>query len=136
MNDLKFGWNEQLRTGNDIMDIQHKELISKIIYLMEEIKNNNSRAVVSVIAYLTDYVFEHFTLEERLMLKTNYPEFEVHRDEHSHYVKYVFHLRQNLLITPGLLDDVLKNLALWFADHVLKTDKKMAEHLKRFVQGY
>lgn len=134
MNVYKNGWSDELRTGNDVIDIQHKELMSKITYLREEIAKGNSRAMAEAIAYLTDYVFDHFTLEERLMLKTNYPEFESHRDEHSQYVKYVFNLRQNLFITPDLIADVSEKLSSLFADHIHKTDKKMAAHLRNFIQ--
>ncbi|MBF0329192.1 MAG: bacteriohemerythrin [Nitrospirae bacterium] len=134
MGTCSYGWNDELRTGNDILDIQHKELMTKITYLMAEIENENTKAMSEAISYLTDYIFDHFTLEESLMLKTNYPDFERHRDEHSHYVKYIFRLRQKMLITPDLIDEVSRELACWFSEHILKTDIKMAEHLRKFIQ--
>lgn len=133
MNDCKFEWSEGLRTGNDTLDIQHKDLILKITYFMEEMGKGNKRAMNEAIAYLTDYVFDHFALEERLMLKTNYPEFEEHRDDHSHYVKYIFKLRQNLVITPELIGEISKELTIWFTDHILKIDMKMAEYLRKYL---
>lgn len=54
----------------------------KINYFLAQLENENSRAMAEAITYLADYVFDHFTLEERLMLKTSYPEFENHRNEH------------------------------------------------------
>jgi hemerythrin len=112
--------------------IQHKALITKIQRLMEDRHLHNERDLGEGIAYLTDYVFEHFTLEESVMLKTNYPGFEEHRDEHSYYVKYIFNLKRQVVLTPEIIDDFESKLNEWFIEHILKTDVKMSAYLRQY----
>ena len=129
----KFAWNETLSTGNDTLDMEHKHLLSIMIHFMESVERGNVTSMTDMISYLSSYVFDHFSLEERLMLNTNYPGFNEHRDDHSHYVKYVARLRQEMFITPKLIDEVTKELSTWFSNHILNVDKKMAEHIREFL---
>ncbi len=134
MKESKICWREELRTGNDIIDFQHKELIRKIQKLIEERQLFNERGLGEAISFLTDYVFEHFTLEESIMLKTNYPDFEEHRDEHSDFVKYLFNLKRRVILTPELIKDFEEHISSWFVDHILKTDIKMAEYMRKYCR--
>ena len=134
MDNSKFAWNEDLKTGNDTLDMQHKELLSIMIRFYESIEHGDAAVTNETIAYLSAYVFDHFSLEERMMLSTNYPGFDKHRDEHTHYVKYVAKLRQEMFITPQLIDEVSKELSLWFSDHINDVDKEMAAHIRKFLK--
>ena len=114
--------------------MEHKDLLSIMIRFMESIERGNVTSLAELISYLSSYVFDHFSLEERLMLNTNYPGFNEHRDDHTHYVKYVAKLKQEMFITPKLIDEVSKELCTWFSDHILNVDKKMADHIKEYLK--
>lgn len=128
----KFGWSEQLCTGNDIIDEQHKELISLIFRLTDDLSEGNTKSVGTTIDYLQDYVIEHFGAEEKLMIRTSYPGFEKHRDEHTAYVKTVYRLKirnEHEGITPGLVCEVEQCIADWLVEHINSTDMELVQYL-------
>lgn len=129
MSKSRFGWNDELSTGHDVIDKQHKELIALILKFLEE---SSDKTVTETIDFLSDYVFDHFSYEEKLMLQTFYPGFKEHRDEHSHYVKYIYDLREKLKMQQVILEEMERELANWLLDHILSDDQKMARHIKKY----
>ncbi len=132
MSGTKFGWTEELATGIDIIDDQHKELINRIIAIMDSAEATSVSTIAETLKYLSHYVIDHFSLEEKHMIDTGYPAFEEHRDEHSYYVKLISALRREPVITPELVQRMETELAKWLLDHILSTDLKMALYIKQF----
>ena len=128
----QFEWSEDLRTGNDIMDIQHKVYFFPINSVLERLEVKNEPTMSDPIVNLMDYAFDRFVLEERLMLKTDYPDFVDHRVNHSHYIKFVSKLKHQLIVTTDLIEEVRKEFLDWLADHFLDTGKKIAEHFRKY----
>lgn len=135
MSQCMFGWREELSVGNDIMDLQHRELITRITDIVTSLEDSGSKDISSMISYLNEYIFDHFVLEEKIMVQTGYPDFYSHRDEHSHYVKFIFKLKQKPVITAEMLGELQTELAGWFLDHILKTDLRMAEHVSKYTKS-
>ena len=131
MSGAKFGWTEELATGIDIIDDQHKELINRIIAIMDAAESSRAGTIAETLKYLSHYVIDHFSLEEKHMIDTDYPAFEEHRDEHSYYVKLISALRREPVITPEFLHTTETELAQWLLDHILSTDLKMALYIKQ-----
>ncbi|MBF0259335.1 MAG: bacteriohemerythrin [Desulfamplus sp.] len=128
-------WKNELSTGNDILDIQHKELITRISKLLEEAEMLNSATISSTIDFLFDYVYSHFVLEEKMMIQTEYPDFEEHLEKHSYYVKYINNLKKNRLITRELISEMQSVLFVWFIEHIRVEDRNMAEHLRQYCNA-
>ena len=60
-------FTDNLATGNEMIDSQHKELIGKINAVMESCEQSNDKAVaVRTLDYLEDYTNFHFSAEEQL----------------------------------------------------------------------
>lgn len=131
MSGNKFGWTEDLSTGIDAVDAQHKELIKRIVAVMDCAESMRDGIIADTINYLCDYVIDHFSMEEKHMINTDYPAFEEHRDEHSHYVKLVYALKKEKIITSELHRKIEAELAVWLLDHILSSDFKMATYLKQ-----
>ncbi|MBF0467280.1 MAG: bacteriohemerythrin [Desulfamplus sp.] len=130
-------WRDEFSTGNDILDIQHKELITRISKLLEEAELLNTAAISGTIDFLFDYVYSHFVLEEKMMIQTGYPDFEVHLEQHTYYVKYINNLKKTRLITRELISEMQSVLLVWFLEHIIMEDRKMAEHLREYCHnGY
>lgn len=132
INGSEIKWNDNLFTGNDILDIQHKELINRISELLNEISLSNTTSFRNIIDFLSNYVFEHFALEEKLMMQTGYPEFDNHLENHHYYVKYINRLKKNNFISRELMSELRGELFVWFCDHIIDEDCKMAEHLRQY----
>jgi hemerythrin len=64
---MAVAWTEELATGIEVIDDQHKELFRRIDGLLEACKAGKGReAVAGVLAFLENYVVEHFAAEEKI----------------------------------------------------------------------
>ena len=60
-------FTDNLVTGNEMIDSQHKELIERMNKLLESCEQSNDKAVaVKTLDYLADYTDYHFSAEEQL----------------------------------------------------------------------
>ncbi|MBF0230451.1 MAG: diguanylate cyclase [Desulfamplus sp.] len=132
-NEIFIGWTDELLTGSDIIDIQHKDLISRISGFLNGGEMPETTAVTDTINFLFDYVFEHFALEEKLMMQTCYPNFDEHLEQHVYYVRYIHKLKKNRIITRETINSIRSELLVWFLEHIAKHDCKMAKHLKQHL---
>jgi hemerythrin len=72
---------------------------------------------------LISYTRYHFTAEERLMQKYNYPEFREHQAEHVKLAGQVEHFINDYAEGETQIDDkVMEFLKHWLVDHILNTD--------------
>ena len=70
-------FSENLITGNEMIDSQHKELIEKMNQLLESCENGNDKlTAVKTLDYLEDYTDYHFKAEEQLQRDIDYPGYE------------------------------------------------------------
>jgi hemerythrin len=78
-------WTPALATGVDEIDRQHQELFRRASRLVEKLREGDRSEVDSLVAYLAEYVVEHFGAEERVMEATGYPGLATHRAEHARF---------------------------------------------------
>ncbi len=124
---MKLIWNQQLSVGVEAIDDQHKELINKINDLTETIfKGEEKIKVVEFIEFLDNYVTAHFSQEEAMMLKADYPEIVSHTREHAAFITRLDTFKRNFNATghtPELSFETQKWLYGWLISHVSKQDK-------------
>lgn len=67
-------WDDNLSVGIDNIDNQHKELLNCIENLITAIEHSRSNdEIIKTLDFLEEYVIKHFTAEEEIQAKTNYP---------------------------------------------------------------
>ena len=77
-------FSENLITGNEMIDSQHKELIEKMNQLLESCENGNDKlTAVKTLDYLEDYTDYNFKAEEQLQRDIDYPGYEKHIAQHE-----------------------------------------------------
>ena len=77
-------WTNNLETGFDRIDDQHKVLFKKLIEFHRACEEGLGRkAIVEMFAFIDRYVTAHFALEEAYMLSKRYPQYEEHRMAHD-----------------------------------------------------
>ncbi len=127
-------WTQDLATGLDWQDRQHKELFVRIDGLMEAMKAGKGKEEVDkVLNFLSDYVVFHFGDEERAMGKFNYPESSVHKSEHVKFNTNFSDLKKQFgtAASPSILVIQVQRLIVdWLKNHIGKTDKKLGAFLK------
>jgi len=136
MSEAWIKWRDELVTGNDIIDIQHKELISRVAKVLDNSNTPNSALVADTINFLCDYVFDHFALEEKLMIQTGYAHFDEHLEQHSYYVKYINKLKKERGFTRESISEMQGVLHTWFTEHIINDDRRMAEHLRKYCKEH
>jgi hemerythrin len=127
---MPFKWSNNLATGIEKVDQQHKQLIETVNSLLEAVKNGEPKDKVDeTIEFLSDYVITHFKTEEEVMIKHQYPEYEKHKDIHENFVKDFKELlkkRNELSFTFKLQTKVGE----WLINHIHNVDKKMAKYIR------
>ncbi len=76
-------WSPSLAVGVPEIDAQHQELFRRAERLVTALRAGDRGEVEPLVRYLTDYVVEHFSAEERYMREIGYPGLEGHRAAHE-----------------------------------------------------
>lgn len=125
--DLK--WEEGRHSiGIKTLDDQHRELfaITNALYELQKAGGGKSEFLI-LLKRLHSYTNYHFSSEEGLFLKFEYPGTEVHKRIHRDFSekirKHFEDLKDDLDVN---LDEVLDLLASWVKNHILKEDRKYA----------
>ncbi len=129
-------FDDNLITGNEMIDSQHKELIEKINSLLETCeKRDGKMAALKTLNYLADYTDFHFGAEEKLQEEINYPGIEEHKRKHEELRAVVKDLYEMLEDQEGPTDEfveqVNRNVTQWLYDHIKGYDRAVAEFKSR-----
>lgn len=128
-------WNDRLKTGFDVIDMQHRELVNKInklIDVLEEGEDVEGVTLDEIFLFLSEYVDVHFRTEEMYMDQTNYPDTAEHKRAHKWFEDKVRELHIRYLRegkTETFLEEVESFLIDWLKEHIMQTDKKLARYL-------
>jgi len=127
-------WSEDYELGNDFVDSQHKrlfELVNNIGNYCNEGRDINTLS--ETLDFLLQYTVQHFSDEEALQLKYNFPEYEYHKKLHEEFEATVIE-KVTEFKTKGSTRD-LKNtvndfVITWLVNHILKEDMKIGAYIK------
>lgn len=131
---MSISWNNNLLTGIEVIDSQHKELFSRFDSLVAACNQGKGRdEVMRLLQFLDDYIREHFAAEEQLQVKHNYPHYGEHKSQHVTFVADVDRLKKQFLSEGATLPLVIQtNQALvnWLIKHISNVDLAFAKFLK------
>ena len=83
-------WKDDLATGVETIDEQHKELFARIEKLLDACNQGKGKAeVANTVDFLAEYIEIHFRDEEQIQKNSGFPEFEAHKALHDQWVKAV-----------------------------------------------
>ncbi|MCP4460296.1 MAG: hemerythrin family protein [Cytophagales bacterium] len=124
-----FNWEEKYNINISAIDNQHKKLAELINQLHESmLQGKGNKALGGIIVELVKYTKTHFSGEEVLFEKFNYPETEEHKAEHQRFVDEIQDIQSQLEKGKmGMPVHVFKFLKSWLIDHILGSDKKYVE---------
>lgn len=141
-------WKSQLSTGNDLIDRDHKYLISLFNSIeLCLLKPDSLQYLPIFFSELLAYTREHFDREERIQIKIRYPYYADHKLEHQKIIDHLEQLNDTVRklmaardklgdtrIHERLDSEIISLAREWIIDHVVKTDGKMARFLKQYPQ--
>ena len=127
-------WNCSLNIGIDSIDNQHKELFNLLNELLTSIEDGKGNdEVIKTLDFLEEYVIKHFTEEEEIQNKTNYPLLNIQHMQHEEFKSDLKEFRR-VLETEGtstlLALNIHEKLADWFKNHIKNLDKDLGDFLQ------
>jgi hemerythrin len=129
-------WREELSTGIPLVDEQHKELFKQVDILLD--RSQVSR-VDSTLAFLENYVVEHFSTEEMMQNITKYPWRTEHKEMHDNFVKTFLDLKNEYYEGGGDMVFLMKmtKIALtWLNEHIGVHDRNFGTFFKNNWKNY
>lgn len=132
---MNYQLTPDLMTGNALVDSQHRQLFTAVNQLMDACAQGKGRdQIESTVRFLTDYVTKHFADEERLQVKSSYPNYAGHKQFHEGYRRQLAQTAQTLLQEGATVKTLgaLNQAVAVLVTHIRTEDKRMAQ----FVQEH
>ncbi len=128
-----FKWDDSYLVGNSEIDTQHKRLFQLADEMHEAMTTGKGKRILSqTLASLITYTKQHFANEERLMQRYRYPEYPLHKIEHDKLTAKVVEFQKELNAGRTVMTiDLMQFLKTWLAQHIGKTDQKVAAYIKQ-----
>ena len=125
-------WRKEFETGIPDVDHEHRELVDLINRLHEHMAGAVDRTrVTEFLGEVFARIAAHFALEESIMRKHAYDEYEVHKAEHEHLldeIRDIMDAQQGL--RPSDYGDSLSSaVGDWFVNHFKSKDARLHKKL-------
>jgi len=127
-------WDATLETGDERVDVQHRELVGLFNALHEAIVSGRGKdAAEPILVQLIAYVNSHFEAERQLMIAARYPSALLvpHVEQHTELARKTEELaaeyRAGRVATALPLANFLSS---WLASHIRESDRAFAQHVR------
>jgi hemerythrin len=120
-------WNDNLDTGIEVIDNQHKRIVEYINKLEDTRENHSMEEVGVVLDELVDYTLSHFAFEESLMEEAEYPFINAHKRVHQLFVKRVSDYLQRFKMGEDITEELHNTLKAWLINHIRNDDNDYSE---------
>ncbi len=130
---MRIEFDDNLITGNEMIDTQHKELISRTNQFLAKLEENVGRVdAIKMLDYLDEYVKFHFGEEEKLQEEIGYPGIKEHKEKHKELQDTVKELYTMLEEEEGPSEAFVKQVEVhvvdWLVRHIQGFDRSVAEY--------
>lgn len=124
-------WGKILSVGVEEIDEDHRKMIDIFNVLNQAIDANESAEyLTAILEELINCTVWHFSHEERLMLKHQYPHYQAHKTEHRDLIASAKELQHELLHSgKTLAEEHLQYLERWLTQHILTSDQQLGHWL-------
>ena len=126
-----FVWKDGYSFGQPDIDREHQALFRIAQELNEGVERGDAQEkLAGIFARLVAYTRFHFSNEEELMRRSNYPDVAGHVAEHNRLTAKVAALERQFEASDAMVTaDTMEFLRRWLDHHILGTDQKVARHL-------
>jgi hemerythrin len=125
-------WKPSMSVGVELLDSQHKQLLSLINSLHDQMKAGKGRlGLPLVVKELVSYTKVHFGSEESLMKNAEFPTFASHKAQHEEFVRKIVAIEQQLRENSlSVTFETMDFLQKWLINHIQNTDQQYKPYLK------
>ena len=121
-------WSTKFILNIPEIDSQHNgffELWDKELKLIDA---SNEDQLVFIIEKMENYIKDHFTAEEDLLIKSGYIDIENHIIQHQFFIQKINEMKLELNYKNALLfEKIALFMKKWFLSHIMQFDKKYQE---------
>jgi hemerythrin len=131
---MAYKWDSSLETGHEMIDNQHKQLVAALNKLLEACRSGQGQTeLAKTLDFMSGYTIKHFSDEEKLQVKYQYPDYLVHKRYHDDFKVVVKNLAEELIRegpTDELIAKVNTSIGDWLLNHIKGDDFRMAAFVK------
>ncbi len=133
---LAVEWTPAIAVGDPLIDQQHRELFARANRFVHSLGRASAfEQVRDMLAFLSDYVDEHFEAEERRMREENYPLLDLQIEQHQRFRESLARLGKDLRTFDSrqrlfLLFRTQLLVVDWLVNHTVKLDRHFGTYLK------
>lgn len=120
-------WDDKYATGISGIDKEHGELFATINSFYRKLtKDSDKDELINILNDIYGTIHAHFMLEERLMKKHGYDEYEEHRQDHARLLDDIRDITMDLENKSDFDEQTLKTrLNDWFLIHFSTYDSRL-----------
>ncbi len=127
-------WNNHFKIGYAKIDKQHEKLVGKLNNLILLSKKNDLNVEKFKIALqlLESYCLLHFSTEENIMIKIDYPMLKKHKEQHKNFILALNEIKLNFDkegITQKLLEEIEESCTYWLKGHIASSDQEIQSYI-------
>jgi len=125
-------WRKEFETGVPEVDHEHRELVDIINQLHEHMASGADRShVTKFLGEVFAKIAAHFALEESIMRKHAYDEYEAHKAEHERLLDEIRDIMDAQQGKPSAAygDRLSSAVRDWFVDHFKSKDARLHRKL-------
>lgn len=112
-------WRREFLCGIEVMDDQHKMLVTQINELRTAIRSQNHSAIDSVLDDLIDYTTSHLEFEHALMRDAGCSTLAIeHRQTYDPFLRLLSDFRRRVYTDKNVADELNGVLSCWLLEHV------------------
>lgn len=115
-------WSNDLNTGIDVIDSQHRRIVDFINQLGDARQAGDRAAIGEVIEGMIDYTLSHFAFEESLMEDAGYEFLRGHKKVHELFVKRVAAMQTQFRAGDDVTEELHALLRRWLFSHIRSDD--------------
>jgi hemerythrin len=130
---MEYVWDDSFKTGNELIDKQHKQLFEAINDLLKISSGGESAELKKSLDFLNEYTIKHFFDEEQLQQKYKYPDYPNHKKLHENFKALVRELSHQWIMngaSDSLTDEVKTKIGDWLVSHIKGQDIKIGAYIK------
>jgi hemerythrin len=128
-----FELTENLLTGIEKIDNQHRKLLSWANFIAFDDDDSTDNKVNETLDNLQGYVAYHFQTEEEAMDRYDYDQLEKHKNQHirlMNEVNELFSRTRGKDVSKGTLTELQYMLTDWIQHHIIEWDQPFVAFLK------
>ncbi len=120
-------WSSVYETGHPDIDEQHKRIIEEMNQLHEAINERRDvEAIFAILEFMTSYVEDHFSFEEKCVEEFKCPHAEENKTAHVAFVALLKESKAKFEkgeVNHAGAMDFYYEIVIWIKEHILQVDK-------------